>query len=446
MPNIHIITQFYNDANSKRDQELQYCLLKNLENLYVEKVHLLLEDFTTIPDAFIGNPKLIIKTIESKRLTFQIALLYAEACEQINPMDAIVLTNSDIFLDHNSPWNDIFSVFETNPGKVSFHLSRHEINKEGSVWFEKGMNGSSQDAWIFQKMPANLPIIAKKVLDMMTYCVGGAPYCDGYTTYLLKQEGQFDVYNWALKFKIFHYDRCRGHSFGTIVFNAKTDFIASDIVHGNSFINTRTTVCPFVDYDLFFSNKNILPLNHVSTCCVEFSHTHNEKNEIVVDKKQLENDYKAIICGICDPSITKEELVRNMGGIAKEMIYREIYFDYIEYFKQQFIHCNHSNNYGPIDDFIAIFPDAAAVYANWGWNIRHSEGMEKAYALLKKSLQFTFTKDCKFQEHYEYKRFHYLGVVSFYVKEYETGYMAAKTAFDAKNLDIDKTNMKYYPL
>jgi hypothetical protein len=90
------------------------------------------------------------------------------------------------------------------------------------------------------------------------------------------------------------------------------------------------------------------------------------------------------------------------------------------------------------------FPDAAAIFSEWAWSIRFTHPQD-AFLLLQKALQFNLTSSCKRTDFYTYTRYHYMGVVAFYVHEYEIGYMAAKTAFDVKNLEIDKTNMKYYP-
>ena len=38
-----IITQFFKSDNPKRQEELDYCFQKNLENKYINKIHFLYE-------------------------------------------------------------------------------------------------------------------------------------------------------------------------------------------------------------------------------------------------------------------------------------------------------------------------------------------------------------------------------------------------------------------
>ena len=70
----------------------------------------------------------------------------------------------------------------------------------------------------------------------------------------------------------------------------------------------------------------------------------------------------------------------------------------------------------------------------------------QAYFYLKESCKI-ITPDCGLfldVELYNYYRWHLMGIVAYYVKEYEDGLNACKIAIEKRNNDIDKNNLIFY--
>ena len=81
MNKIILITQYYQVStnnysyNEKRQKEIDYCLLKNLENKYIDEIHLLTETNDINLDFIQDNNKIIIKNI-GKRITYKYVFDY----------------------------------------------------------------------------------------------------------------------------------------------------------------------------------------------------------------------------------------------------------------------------------------------------------------------------------------------------------------------------------
>lgn len=70
-----------------------------------------------------------------------------------------------------------------------------------------------------------------------------------------------------------------------------------------------------------------------------------------------------------------------------------------------------------------------------------------AHLFVRAACQETWPHDCLLfidTDVYNYKRWHLLGIISYYVKDYISGKRGCEMAIKAKNLDIDLKNLKFY--
>ena len=107
---IHIISQYFkinnneNDENyellTKRQNEYTYCLKKNLEYEYIEKIHLLLEKENDLQELI--NNKININNNKLNIINFNKRMYYKDAFEYANQYlenKIVVLLHSDIYLE-----------------------------------------------------------------------------------------------------------------------------------------------------------------------------------------------------------------------------------------------------------------------------------------------------------------------------------------------------------
>jgi glycosyltransferase involved in cell wall biosynthesis len=72
---------------------------------------------------------------------------------------------------------------------------------------------------------------------------------------------------------------------------------------------------------------------------------------------------------------------------------------------------------------------------------------EIAYLFLERACNLEYPKHCALfidKNIYEYKRFHLLGIIAFYVKQYKKGYEACLHAYRVAGLDVDRDNLMFY--
>jgi len=191
---INLILQYYKDNDPHRQNELDICLAKNLQNPFITHVHLLTESKYTL--CHFPNSEKIIQTVINKRLTYQDAFEYANS---ISIETIWIVANADIFFDGTLSYLEA-SILE----KQVYALTRHEIDNTGSIrLLAPKYSHGSQDAWIF-KTP--VPI------DRMSASVQlGVPFCDHRIAYEFINIG-FVVSNPSKLIKCMHLDIARGLS------------------------------------------------------------------------------------------------------------------------------------------------------------------------------------------------------------------------------------------
>ena len=401
---IHLIVQYYNDSNPGRAKENEECFLQNLSNKFVSRSHLLVEPNTTVPSPSVWNKnadKLVVQRI-SNRLTFKLALDYAETV--VNVGEYVAIANTDIILDKHSKWNNLDTYFDSSPGKVMMALTRHEMSIEGYQWIDPGIEtGVSQDLWIFKKVAQNIPLVPNNVLKRLNFCVGACPGCDNYVSYLMKTFGGFDVYNPAFEFKNFHLDRCRGHTLGQMIFTDKTDFTVRDLMLNDPNILHQGSLCIYTNYKDFVNLDPRIqkPLNVVSCECynkpgmtyphAHFSMTTEPQISSVVDL--FAKNITDRIIGVCSSfSVTQTERFQILYHSVNIMIRYQQFVNVLEILQGKDL-------YG-LDNDISNFPDGAALFTNWAVCLAKQNQTQSAINKAAVALKFNLTNECNLKNYY----------------------------------------------
>lgn len=200
---LHVVVQYYNDANADRQAEYDYCVQCNLANQAVLKVHCMLEPGTVVPDWLRDHPKYVGVPVEG-RLTYKRAFEYANEA-LINQV--VCLSNLDIFLDHATKWDDARALLDMS---VVFCLSRYEFDGTAVSTRDPGLLrlafATAQDAWLFKA-----PIFVKEC----DFCLGMLG-CDNAIAHRLKISGYIPM-NKPQEFKVHHYDLARGKTGGNFL-------------------------------------------------------------------------------------------------------------------------------------------------------------------------------------------------------------------------------------
>jgi len=257
-PFINIILQSYKETNPERLKEIEYCIIKNLENPYVNSIH----DFgNLITDTYVSgnstpsfdiynsfnssissnssesnsnsNNKNIsdnkfydIKYIKihnenNKWMTYDMAFQYANDVSDIDFGNYWCIINLDIFLDSNSNWN--LTKGKLNDGYI-YAQSRHELNipYHGNITakmdetFAKMMHSHTQDAWLFKT-----PIIIRSHINY-DFEIGFLG-CDNAIADRLVKSG-YKLINQPITYKIFHYDTAKGKTSSNFIEKHKSEF------------------------------------------------------------------------------------------------------------------------------------------------------------------------------------------------------------------------------
>ena len=259
-PFINLIIQSYKETNPERLKELEYCIIKNLENPYINSIH----DFgNIIADTYISgnstpnstrsnrssssnssdssdstesnsnsNNKNIssnkfydtkyikVDNPDNKWMTYDMAFDYSNNFTTMDFGNYWCIVNLDIFLDTESRWDLIKG--KLNDGFI-YAQSRHELNipYHGDITakmddnFAKLMHCHTQDAWLFKN-----PIIVPSHLncDFELGFLG----CDNAIADRLIKSG-YKLINQPITYKIFHYDSAKGKTSANFIEKHKSE-------------------------------------------------------------------------------------------------------------------------------------------------------------------------------------------------------------------------------
>lgn len=197
-PFIQLLVQYCNTHMPDRQAEFDECLRRNLANSSILAVHNLVETTVAVPIEFTTHPK-YRQQLVPRWLTYADAFEYANANL---PGQIVCLCNLDIFLDERSDWTQAAGLLARG---VVLCLSRTEYSADGDTFEDPGFAAlafaNTQDAWLFQ------PPVRVANADFEI----GTPGCDNAIAHRFKQAGYFPL-NAASRFRILHYDRCRGET------------------------------------------------------------------------------------------------------------------------------------------------------------------------------------------------------------------------------------------
>jgi hypothetical protein len=202
--NIHLIVQYYNDSNSERQDEIDYCFKANLSNPHVLKLHNLVEPNTVVPEWLSSDPKYVEHKVE-EWVTYKQAFDYAN---KTLPVDSVAcFSNADIFLDHSSKWQDAKALLDMT---IVLCLSRYEFDGISSAKKDEALQrigyANAQDAWVFKT-----PMLVRDC-DFKTSKLGS----DNAIADRIKNSGYIPI-NSPNQFKLYHYDVCRGKTGGNFL-------------------------------------------------------------------------------------------------------------------------------------------------------------------------------------------------------------------------------------
>jgi len=193
---MNLITTYYDSGNELRQNELKRCLLKNIQNKYIEKIYLLNNKIYNLN--FINNIDKHNKVVQiqiyddsNKRLK------YSDAVEFINtklPNSLCILANSDIY------FNETLEKINYNNMNGKFYaLLRYDEDSNGKKTLFKRFDiprDDSQDAWIFNS-PLNVDL---SLIDFNFGILG----CDSILASVIHNNTSLNVSNPAYDIIITH--------------------------------------------------------------------------------------------------------------------------------------------------------------------------------------------------------------------------------------------------
>jgi hypothetical protein len=148
-----LITTYYKSKNENRQKEIDTCLRKNNENIYIEKIYLLNNEIYDL--SYFGNK--IVQIIISKDKDY--ILKFNDAINFINnnlKNKICILSNSDIYFNES-----LSKINNKNLGcRDFFALLRYDEDINGNIKIftrHDFPRDDSQDSWIF-KSPLNVDL------------------------------------------------------------------------------------------------------------------------------------------------------------------------------------------------------------------------------------------------------------------------------------------------
>ncbi|KDO21518.1 hypothetical protein SPRG_12482 [Saprolegnia parasitica CBS 223.65] len=183
---VHLIVQYFTASSPARQAELALCLDRNLQNLALAAVHVLVEhvaDYDLLLASVTPTTKLRVHVL-GHRLSFRDAFAYANAQDNVDIV--WLLANADVYFDAS-----VAMLQQTTAHQV-VALKRWERGASDSVFFLHPRI-DSQDAWAFRA-----PISGADLAVPLGY-----PRSDSHAAYRLRQLG-YDVVNWGVFVRTMH--------------------------------------------------------------------------------------------------------------------------------------------------------------------------------------------------------------------------------------------------
>lgn len=202
LPSVELIVEHYRAPDTVRQQEIDFCLRQNVENPFIDRVHIMALEPVDLGKWPIGRAK--VRQVEREaRLTFAECFDYVRA--EVSEGVICIIANADIFFD------DTLSLLKLQEMEArAFALLRYEYLEDGSIelhgtnpraptYHPNILRGGSQDSWIFR---TPLPPIE----DRAAFFVGGVHLCDSKINWILHNAG-LKVTNPCYSLRSIHYHR-----------------------------------------------------------------------------------------------------------------------------------------------------------------------------------------------------------------------------------------------
>jgi hypothetical protein len=224
----YIIINYYSDYNSERKKELLYCVQKNLNLSFVNKIIVFFDKLEDIDDLQnLKNYNKLVFVDSKKNLSFKNIIDY---CQKKLPKNSIlIIINLDIFLENNKYWKfidrDFFKKGYSKKTLVCHRQNLHQkkmskLNIENDKLSIK--EGDFADAWVM-----STPIDPDFINENLNFTLFGSPGADPLVMGIMAK--YYHVFHWGKKYKIYHYDIARKSSdlipkhFHLIRINPRTD-------------------------------------------------------------------------------------------------------------------------------------------------------------------------------------------------------------------------------
>jgi len=192
-----LFINYYTSENKERQTELNYCISKNSENVFIDQLNILVEknDIKSLERVIkLNNEKINIIQIENIP-TFKEVVNAIENTTTIDDVNIIV--NSDCYL------NDTASKFKSIGANELWALSRYNLIDESGKT-EPYHGGMTQDAWAFLGKP--------KKIDNIDFHFG-KPGCDNRFAFETHSAG-YNVINPCLDVMVIHYHISEKRTYG----------------------------------------------------------------------------------------------------------------------------------------------------------------------------------------------------------------------------------------
>ena len=211
---IHLFQELFFEKNTEREKEYLFCINRNLSNPNINKMFFVIneDDYNENKSYFddLLNSKLIdnskVKFIFSPEKRFSFNQMVEFSRTYLDEDRIVMVSNLDIFIPQLESWENIYDEFFKSTDKsICMALARTEYLNDDTTWIDEVAwdRGEFADAWIFMS-----PFKIKLSDFPLTVPVGNAPSCDNYMFLLLSKNYDY-LFNWAEKYKIYHYDICR---------------------------------------------------------------------------------------------------------------------------------------------------------------------------------------------------------------------------------------------
>jgi hypothetical protein len=263
---IIIFNEIFVEKNKLRLDEYVHCINKNVNNPIIEKIFFVC-DYNLyhnnigyfdnlLKEQIVKNSKInLILDKDNKRFTFNNFINY---CNTLIPNNTIVVvSNLDIFIPYNKNWENLEKdFFSITKNECCMALSRTEyVNDTYSFKDERAWSsGEFADCWVFKT-----PLRLKEEHFPFQIPVGSAPTCDNHM-FLIMGNTHEQVFNWADKYVIYHYDLIRKPEVlekksGRMIMN--DDVVTLDPNYFDKLPQEKWKITPYQNWDSIFQKYKL---------------------------------------------------------------------------------------------------------------------------------------------------------------------------------------------